>query len=115
MSKRHWRLLVEDILECIGRIEQYVAGLQVDAFKTSQITVDATVRNLEVIGEASRNIPEDVKEAHPELEWAKIVGLRNRVIHEYFGVDLDIIWQIASDDLPALLRQLDAILTRDPA
>jgi uncharacterized protein with HEPN domain len=110
MSKRHWRLLVEDILECIGRIEQYVAGLQLDAFKASQITVDATVRNLEVIGEASRNIPEDVKEAHPELEWAKIVGLRNRVIHEYFGVDLDIIWRIVNDELPALKAKMRELL-----
>jgi uncharacterized protein with HEPN domain len=75
MSKRHWRLLVEGIVECIERIEQYVAGLQPAAFKASQITVDATVRNLEVIGEASRNIPEDVKEAHPELEWAKVVDV----------------------------------------
>jgi uncharacterized protein with HEPN domain len=110
MSKRHWRLLVEDILECIGRIEHYVAGLQLDAFKASQITVDATVRNLEVIGEASRNIPEDVKEAHPELEWAKIVGLRNRVVHEYFGVDLDIIWRIITDELPALKAQMRKLL-----
>ena len=110
MSKRHWRLLVEDILECIGRIEQYLTGLQLDAFKASQITVDATVRNLEVIGEASRNIPEDVKEAHPELEWAKIVGLRNRVIHEYFGVDLDIIWRIVTDELPALKAQMRELL-----
>ncbi len=110
MSKRHWRLLVEDILECIGRIEQYVTGLQLDAFKTSQITVDATVRNLEVIGEAARNIPEDVKEAHPQLEWAKIVGLRNRVIHEYFGVDLDIIWRIVTDELPALKAQMRKLL-----
>ena len=110
MSKRHWRLLVEDILECIERIEQYVAGLQVDAFKASQITVDATVRNLEVIGEASRNIPEDVKEAHPELEWEKIVGLRNRVIHEYFGVDLDIIWRIVNDELPALKAKMRELL-----
>ena len=110
MSKRHWRLLVEDILECIERIEQYVAGLQLAAFKASQITVDATVRNLEVIGEASRNIPEDVKEAHPELEWAKIVGLRNRVVHEYFGVDLDIIWRIVDDELPALKAKMRELL-----
>ena len=82
------------------------AGLQADAFKASQITVDATVRNLEVIGEASRNIPEDVKEAHPELEWPKIVGLRNRVIHECFGVDLDIIWRIVNDELPALKAKM---------
>ena len=110
MSKRHWRLLVEDILECIERIEQYVAGLQLDAFKASQITVDATVRNLEVIGEASRNIPEDVKEAHPGMEWEKIVGLRNRVIHEYFGVDLDIIWRIINDELPALKAKMQELL-----
>ena len=110
MSDRHWPLLVEDILECIGRIEQYVAGLQLDAFKASQITVDATVRNLEIIGEASRNIPQDVKEAHPDLEWAKIVGLRNRVIHEYFGVDLDIIWRIINEELPTLKAQMRRLL-----
>ena len=110
MSNRHWPLLVEDILECIGRIEQYVAGLQLDAFKASQITVDATVRNLEIIGEASRNIPQDVKEDHPEIEWAKIVGLRNRVIHEYFGVDLDIIWRIINEELPTLKAQMRRLL-----
>ena len=110
MSSRHWRLLVEDILDCVERIEQYVGNLQLDAFKASQITVDATVRNLEVIGEASRNIPESVKEAHPELEWAKILGLRNRVIHEYFGVDLDIIWRIVKDELPVLKAKMRELL-----
>lgn len=65
-------------------------------------TADAVVRNLEIIGEAARRLPDDFKIEHTEIEWVKIVGLRHRIVHEYFGVDLDIVWQILKNDLPAI-------------
>ena len=91
MSKRVWKLFLEDILECIGKIEKYIEGMEFEDFESDSKTIDAVVRNLEVIGEASKNIPENVKAKYPNVYWKGVVGLRNRIIHEYFGVDLKII------------------------
>ena len=73
------------------------------------MTIDAVVRNLEVLGEAARQMPEDFVAKHPEVPWRTIAGLRNRIVHDYFGLDLEIIWQIISQDLPPLKAQLDAL------
>ena len=80
-----------------------------DTFSNDQKSIDAVVRNLEIIGEAANRLPDDFKERHSEIEWYKVVGLRNRIIHEYFGVDLQIIWQIVHADLPELRQALSRI------
>src|SRR4030042_1727239 len=100
MSNRPIDLLLSDILESIDRIPQYIEGLSFDAFANDQKSIDAVVRNLEIIGEAANRLPDEFKEKHPEVEWHKVVGLRNRIIHDYFGIDLEIIWQIIHADLP---------------
>jgi len=71
-----------------------------DNFQSDEKTIDAVIRNLEIIGEATTRLPEDFTDRHSEIEWVKIIGLRNRVVQEYFGVDLQIIWQILKKDLP---------------
>ena len=106
MSKRPTNLFLEDIREAIAKIERYTAGLDQVAFEADEKCIDAVVRNLEIIGEAARQLPEAFTQQHPNIEWRKIAGLRNRVVHDYFGLDLQIIWQIIQSDLPALKRNL---------
>ena len=113
MSKREWKLFIEDIMECIGRIEKYIEGMEFEDFEIDDKTIDAVVRNLEVVGEAARNIPEDVKARYPDVYWKGVVGLRNRIIHEYFGVDSKIIWHIVKEELLTLLKQMKRILEKD--
>ena len=91
MPSRNWFMYAQDILTCIAKIEQYTAGLDYAHFEADERTVDAVLRNLEIIGEAARQIPRDVKAAHPDLPWTEMQTMRNIVIHEYHGVNLQII------------------------
>ncbi|MBN2588566.1 MAG: DUF86 domain-containing protein [Sedimentisphaerales bacterium] len=109
MSNRPIRLLIDDMLEAISRIEQYTQGLSYDIFSNDQKTIDAVVRNLEIIGEAANRLTEEFKDKHSEIEWYKIVGLRHRIVHEYFGIDIQIIWQILNNDLQVLHKDLSQI------
>ncbi|MFQ6035349.1 MAG: DUF86 domain-containing protein [Sedimentisphaerales bacterium] len=97
------------MLESIDRIEQYTEGMSFDAFSSDRKSIDAVVRNLEIIGEAANRLPDDFKQRHSSVEWHKVVGLRHRIIHEYFGIDLQIIWQIIHADLPTLRHILSRI------
>ena len=109
MSKRPVGFLVEDIWEAVERVERYIGDITLKTFLEDSKTTDAVVRNLEIIGEAARRLPDDFKVKHSEVEWVKIVGLRHRIVHEYFGVDLDIVWQILKNDLPAFKEKLRSI------
>ncbi len=100
MSKRSAILLIQDILEAVGKIRRYTEGLTVETFLTDERTVDAVVRNLEIIGEAANRLPGNFKDQHRYVEWFRIAGLRNRIVHDYFGLDIQIIWQIIQYDLP---------------
>ena len=106
MSRRPASILLEEMLSAMARIERYVAGIEHDAFMSDEKTSDAVVRNLEVLGEAAARLPENVRVSAPEVPWRRIVGLRNRIVHEYFGVDLEIVWEIVGNDLRALRPQL---------
>jgi uncharacterized protein with HEPN domain len=106
LPPRDWRLRIEDILEAAGRIESYITGLTFEQFQADRRTVDAVVRNLEVIGEAARHLVAMQPELRADIPWADIAGMRNVLIHAYFGVDLGIVWQTASSDVPALSEKL---------
>ena len=110
MSKRHWKLRVEDMLNCAENIQAYLGNMNYEEFAQDQKTIDAVVRNLEIIGEASKNIPDEIKEKHNDIVWHRIEGLRNRIIHAYFDVDLKIIWRIVQDEIPDLRIQMLEIL-----
>ncbi len=110
MSKRPINLLLNDICQSIDRIEQYIKNLSFDAFSDDQKSVDAVVRNLEIIGEVANRLPDEFKEKYSEIEWYKVVGLRHRIVHEYFGIDLEIIWQILQKDLPELRQKITRIM-----
>ena len=97
---RDYRLYIEDILEAIERIEEYTEGMMLEEFRINKMAVDAVVRNLEIIGEACRAISSEIQEKHPEIEWRKIIGLRNTLIHQYFGIDIELIWNLNSKQAP---------------
>lgn len=110
MSKRDSLLLLEDALESIDKIISYTKGLSFKDFSNDSKTIDAVVRNFEIIGEAASQLPTEFKRKHPDIDWHQIIGLRNRVIHEYFGVDLKIIWTIVNDELMNLREQIQDFL-----
>ena len=110
---RDWTIRIEDILESIGKIHRYLEGLTFDQFSADDRTVDAVVRNFGIIGEAVLHVPEDIRLAHPELPWPQMRGLRNLVIHEYFGISLEILWDTAQKDLPPLVDPLRQLLETD--
>ncbi len=106
MSKRNSKLLVEDILESAQKILDYTEELSFNEFINDSKTVDAVIRNFEIIGEAGNNLPQDFKDQHSKIDWHRIRGFRNRIVHDYFGIDYSIVWQIKEAFLPDLILQL---------
>ncbi len=98
--KRSDKLFLEDILECIDRIEEYTRNLAYGDFVEKQIVIDAVVRNLEIIGEASKNLKDETRKQYKSIPWNRMIGLRNIIAHGYFGVDLSIVWRIITKNLP---------------
>lgn len=109
MSKRDPDLYIEDIKDSINRIESYTESMDFDDFVKDSKTIDAVIRNLSIIGEAVRNLPDELKSDHPDIPWKEIIGMRNKVVHEYFGVDEEILWETAKKDLPGFKKQIDRI------
>lgn len=99
---RDQRLYLNDIMESIAKIQQYTANLTFDTFATNNMVIDAVVRNFEIIGEAAGHIPENIQSLYPEVAWYEMKGMRNIVAHEYFRVDLKIVWKTARESLPPL-------------
>ena len=93
MNNRPARVRLEDLKQAMARVRQYTAGLTYDHFINDEKTMDAVLRNLEVIGEAARNLPEQLRSKYPDVEWHRMIGLRNIISHEYFGVDTQIFFQ----------------------
>ena len=110
MPSREWKLRIEDILWSIAKIERYTTGLNFEAFEADEKAIDAVVRNMEIIGEASRHIPKSIQELHPEIPWDKMRDIRNVFVHEYFGISISILWQTLKEDLPPLVPLLQEIL-----
>ena len=109
MRKSH-KLYIEDMLDAISKIQDYAKGLSYKSFAKNALVCDAVIRNLEIIGEAAKTVPEEVKTLHPEIEWRKIAGLRDVLIHEYSGVDLRIVWDVVANKLPGLKSSIEPLL-----
>lgn len=106
---RDWRLYLQDAIACCEAIAGYAQGLDRAAFEADRRTLDAVLRNLEVLGEAVRNMPATVRDANPQVPWAKIVGMRNILTHAYFAVDNDIVWDVVANHVGPLLTELRRI------
>ena len=106
-------MYLEDMQLAMIRIAEYVQGYDYKRFKADYKTVDAVIRNFEIIGEASRSLDEKIKSKYPEVPWKEMYYLRNRVSHEYFGVDHEIIWDVAVNHLPINKLQIDSILAQE--
>ena len=113
MSKRTDSDFARDMEEAIRRISSYTAGLTYEAFLLDTKTQDAIVRNLEIIGEAARNVSDRLRAEHPAIPWKSMAGVRDRLIHDYFGVNFDIVWEIISNDLPTVVDPLKRLLDEE--
>lgn len=109
MSKREPKLLLSDILESIDKIKRYTAEYSFEDFLSDSKTCDAVVRNFEIIGEAANRLPEEIKEKYPQVNWYRIRGFRNRIVHDYMGVDFNIIWSIIQNDIDILLLEISKV------
>lgn len=109
MSKRQDPDLLSDIKEAMLRIKTYLENLNYEKFLKDVKTQDAVVRNLEIIGEATKNLSEGLKKKHRNIPWKELAGVRDRLIHQYFGVNFEIVWTIVKHELPELTRLIDGI------
>ena len=110
MSEREWKFYIDDMIRFTERALGYTQGLDQAGFVAQAMTYDATVRNIELIGEAASRIPEDMRQAHPMIPWRKIIATRNRLLHGYLGIDDDVLWSIIQTDLPDLLSALRMVM-----
>jgi len=108
-TPREWRFYVDDMIGFAEKIHAYTEGLDQSGFEALALNYDATVRNLELIGEAATHIPESIRQANSQIPWRLIIAMRNRLIHGYLGIDNDTLWSVIMSDIPALLSQLQAL------
>jgi uncharacterized protein with HEPN domain len=106
MSEREWRFYIDDMIRFAGNVLLYTKGMNQDAFVSTSLNYDATLRNLELIGEAATHVPDDVRAKNPDIPWRMIIATRSRLIHAYLGIDDDTIWSIIRDDVPPLIQAL---------
>ncbi|MGD9628233.1 MAG: DUF86 domain-containing protein [Pyrinomonadaceae bacterium] len=109
MKSRHDRLYVYDIMECCDRVADYISGVREEEYQKNLMLQDALVRNIEVVGEAVKNISQQIKDAYPEVAWSQIARMRDKIAHHYFRINLDVVWKTATDDLPALRPHIATI------
>ena len=107
---RDYRLYLEDIQTSCAKILRYTGGMNVKKFVGDEKTYDAVVRNVEIIGEAVKQLPEDMRAQYPQVEWRKIAGLRDIVAHAYFGINDEILWDVVQNRIPDLKQDIDRIL-----
>ena len=107
---REWRFYVQDMIGFCEKVRDYTGKLDREGFVADGMVYDATLRNLELIGEAATHVPDAIRGAHPEVPWRTVIGVRNRLAHGYLGINDDIVWSIVRDDIPALLPALRNLL-----
>jgi uncharacterized protein with HEPN domain len=107
--KGEWRDYLIDILESALEVEVFIAGMSYDDFFRDKKTINAVIRSLEVMGEAAKRVPEEIRAKYPEIPWKRMAGMRDKLIHEYTGVDLETVWDEAANELPAIKPMLERL------
>ena len=110
--KRDHRLFLRDIIDAMNAIEEFVEGMDFEAFLVDDKTTSAVIRKFEIIGEATKNIPEWLKEKHPEIPWKRMAGMRDVLIHAYFGIDYELLWNAIKIEIPKIKPKLQVILEK---
>lgn len=115
MSKqsRDALLFVEDILNAFHRIEKYTKNTSLNEFRKNDMAIDAVIRNFEVIGEAGNNIPKSIRDKYPNVEWKETISFRNVLIHDYFGIDVEAVWDTIKRNLPSLKKHINELLKNE--
>jgi uncharacterized protein with HEPN domain len=108
--KRDYILFIEDILTCIEKIEKYISGVSFEEFCGNEMIVDAVIRNFDIIGEAVKKIPEEIKKKYTGIEWKEAAGFRDILIHDYFGIDLEAVWDTLRNNIPSFKKQIIKVL-----
>ncbi|OGS45242.1 MAG: hypothetical protein A2539_00560 [Elusimicrobia bacterium RIFOXYD2_FULL_34_15] len=109
-KERTCKMFIEDIIVSINKIEEYIKDFSYEKFNSNEMVVDAVIRNFEIIGEAVNNIPKEIHDKDNNIPWKEMKGLRNMVLHEYFGIDKSIIWEIANKDLAEVKPKIKLLL-----
>ena len=107
---RDYLVYVDDILEAIEKIDKYTRGMSLKDLSGNEMAIDAIVRNFEVIGEATKHIPENIRKKYPGIPWKIMAGMRDILIHEYFGVNTEVLWKTVKEDLPDITPQIQVLL-----
>ncbi|MDP1854286.1 MAG: DUF86 domain-containing protein [Candidatus Omnitrophota bacterium] len=110
MKKRDYRDYIKDILVSTNEINSFIEGMDFNDFAKDKKTINAVVRSIEVIGEAAKNIPVALRHRYPDIPWKKMSGMRNKLIHEYFGVDVEILWKTVKEEIPILAHSIKEVL-----
>lgn len=113
MRKRDYGDYIQDILDSINDIENFTQDITSEEFTKDRKTINAVIRSTEVIGEATKKIPKSIKDRHPAIPWKKMAGMRDKLIHEYFGIDVEILWKAAKDELPPLKPSIQKMLKKE--
>ena len=108
---RDWRMYLDDIVQGCDKIRRFTRTMKAEEFRSDEKTYDAVLRNLEIIGEAAKHVPQSVREEMPDVAWRKVAGLRDMIAHAYFGIDDDIVWDIVSNRVPELQQAVEGFLT----
>jgi len=111
MSDRNPKLLLEDILDSAEKIFKYTQSLTYEEFITDSKTIDAVIRNFEIIGEAANRLPQSFKDENNTIDWFRIRGFRNRIVHQYFGIDYELMWELKNTHLQSLVLEIQNILS----
>lgn len=110
MSKRAAKLYLQDIVDSLTKIEKYSSNQIYEKFVNNDVTLDAVVRNFEIIGEAAKNVPPKIKHEYPDIPWREMTDFRNKVSHEYFGVEIKYVWKTIQEDVPGLAEKVQKVL-----